>query len=314
MIEISHLIKQYGDIHAVNDISFTVEDGEVLGFLGPNGAGKSTTMNILTGFIPYTSGAIRVNGHEIMEEPEAVKKMIGYLPEIPPLYMDMTVIEYLKFAAELKKIPKAERPGQVAMAMDMLKIADHSHRLIRNLSKGYKQRVGFAQALLGNPEVLVLDEPTVGLDPNQILEIRKIIKRLGQKHTIILSTHIMQEVSAVCDRVVIINKGRIVAIDTPDNLSRHLTGAGALSVTVSGPEKEIINCIRAVAGVKSVRVGADRGENGKVYDVTSDSQVDVRKSVSLALGKAGYPVTEMRATDKSLEEIFHELTTEGGKK
>ena len=180
MIEISNLIKQYGDIHAVNGISFTVEDGEVLGFLGPNGAGKSTTMNILTGFIPYTSGEIRVNGHEIMEEPEAVKKMIGYLPEIPPLYMDMTVKEYLKFAAELKKIAKKDIPGQVAMAMDMLKITDHSHRLIRNLSKGYKQRVGFAQALLGNPEVLVLDEPTVGLDPNQILEIRKIIKKLGQ--------------------------------------------------------------------------------------------------------------------------------------
>ncbi|MBR5136505.1 MAG: ATP-binding cassette domain-containing protein [Clostridia bacterium] len=313
MIEISNLIKQYGDIHAVNGISFTVEDGEVLGFLGPNGAGKSTTMNILTGFIPYTSGEIRVNGHEIMEEPEAVKKMIGYLPEIPPLYMDMTVKEYLKFAAELKKIAKKDIPGQVAMAMDMLKITDHSHRLIRNLSKGYKQRVGFAQALLGNPEVLVLDEPTVGLDPNQILEIRKIIKKLGQKHTIILSTHIMQEVSAVCDRVVIINKGRIVAIDTPDNLSRHLSGTGSLSITVSGPEKSIIACIRAVEGVRSVRVGADRGENGKVYEVVSDGELDVRKSVSLALGKAGYPVTEMKATDKTLEQIFHELTTGGNK-
>ncbi len=314
MIEISHLIKQYGDIHAVNDISFTVEDGEVLGFLGPNGAGKSTTMNILTGFIPYTSGEIRVNGHEIMEEPEAVKKMIGYLPEIPPLYMDMTVKEYLFFAAELKKIPKAQRAGQVDMAMNMLKITDHSHRLIRNLSKGYKQRVGFAQALLGNPEVLVLDEPTVGLDPNQILEIRKIIKKLGQKHTIILSTHIMQEVSAVCDRVVIINKGHIVAIDTPENLSAQLSGTGALSVTVIGPEKEVLACVRGLSGVRSVKVSTDKGDNGKVYEIVTDSNVDVRKTISLALGKAGYPVIEMKSADKSLEEIFHELTTEGGKK
>ncbi len=314
MIEISHLIKQYGDIHAVNDISFTVEDGEVLGFLGPNGAGKSTTMNILTGFIPYTSGEIRVNGHEIMEEPQAVKKMIGYLPEIPPLYMDMTVKEYLLFAAELKKIPKNQRQGQVDMAMNMLKITDHADRLIRNLSKGYKQRVGFAQALLGDPEVLVLDEPTVGLDPNQILEIRKIIKKLGQKHTIILSTHIMQEVSAVCNRVVIINKGKIVAIDTPENLSAKMSGTGALSVTVIGPENQVLACIRGLSGVRSVKVSNDKGDEGKIYEIVTDSNVDVRKSISLALGKAGYPVIEMRSEDKSLEEIFHELTTEGGTK
>ena len=214
MIEINNLVKRYGDIKAVNGISFTVNDGEVLGFLGPNGAGKSTTMNIITGYLSSTSGTVKVNGHDILEEPEEAKKCIGYLPEMPPLYFDMTVLEYLNFICDLKKVPKKERKEQLASILSMVKIVDMADRLIGNLSKGYKQRVGIAQALVGNPDILILDEPTVGLDPNQILEIRKLIRKLAQKHTVILSSHILSEVQAVCDRVVIINKGKVAAIDT----------------------------------------------------------------------------------------------------
>ena len=253
MIEIQNLTKRYGQIKAVNNLNFTVEKGEILGFLGPNGAGKSTTMNIITGYIPSSEGTVKVCGYDIMENPKEVKKRVGYLPEQPPVYMDMTVDDYLSFAADLKLVDKKLKRNQISDIMELVKIGDHRNRLIKNLSKGYKQRVGLAQALIGSPEVLVLDEPTVGLDPKQIIEIRKLIKALGKDHTIILSSHILPEVSAVCERVVIINKGEICAIDTPDNLSKGFGTASKLSVTVAGPKSSVINTIKEIYGIKLLR-------------------------------------------------------------
>ena len=236
MIEIQNLTKKFGQITAVDDLNFTVNKGEILGFLGPNGAGKSTTMNIITGYLPSTEGTVKVDGFDIMESPTEVKKRIGYLPEHPPIYMDMTVKEYLDFVSDLKLVERRQKKAQMNNVMELVNITDVRDRLIKNLSKGYKQRVGLAQALIGSPDVLVLDEPTAGLDPKQIIEVRKLIKTLGKKHTIILSSHILPEVSAVCERVVIINKGKIVAVDTPDNLSKGLGIASRLSVTIDGPK------------------------------------------------------------------------------
>ena len=233
MIEIQNLTKDYGRIRAIDDVSFTVGKGEIVGFLGPNGAGKTTTMNIITGFISSTSGSVRVAGYDILENPVEGKRHIGYLPEQPPLYPDMTVSEFLDFCADLKKVTAREWKNQKKDIMELVKITHVSHRLIKNLSKGYKQRVGLAQALVGSPDVLILDEPTVGLDPKQIMEIRKLIKALGKNHTIILSSHILPEVSAVCDRVIIINKGRIAAIDTPENLSKKLSDFSRFTITVA---------------------------------------------------------------------------------
>ena len=239
MIEVKNLVKKYGDHLAVNDLSFTIEPGKIYGFLGPNGAGKSTTMNIITGYLAATEGQVLINGHDITEEPEEAKKCIGYLPEIPPLYMDMTPKEYLEFAADLKGIPKAKRKESIDQVVKMAGIEDVFLRLIKNLSKGYKQRVGLAQAILGFPEIIILDEPTVGLDPKQIVEIREVIKKLGKHHTVILSTHIMQEVSAVCDEVLIISKGQLVAKDTPDNLGKHVEGSNNLEVLVAAPDYKV---------------------------------------------------------------------------
>ena len=239
MIEVKNLVKKYGDHTAVDHLNFTVEKGKIYGFLGPNGAGKSTTMNMITGYIASTEGEILIDGHNILDEPKVAKKKIGYLPEIPPLYQDMTVLEYLKFAAELKAIPKEKREKNIKEVMSTTKLEDMKRRLIKNLSKGYKQRVGLAQALLGYPEVIILDEPTVGLDPKQIIEIRDLIKSLGQKHTVILSSHILSEVSAVCDHVLIIDKGKLVASDTPENLSKVMTGMNSLELTVKGEEAVI---------------------------------------------------------------------------
>ena len=224
VIEINNLVKKYGDHVAVDDLSLTVEPGKIYGFLGPNGAGKSTTMNIITGYLGATSGKVKINGHDIFKEPEEAKKCIGYLPEIPPLYVDMTVREYLDFVAELKKLEKSLRKRYVEEAMETTGITDVSNRMIRNLSKGYRQRVGFAQAILGYPEIIILDEPTVGLDPKQIIEIRELIRKLGEKHTVILSSHILTEISAVCDHVFIISKGKLVASDATENLVSLMSG------------------------------------------------------------------------------------------
>ena len=233
MIEVNNLVKRYGDHTAVDHLSFKIEKGKIYGFLGPNGAGKSTTMNMITGYIASTEGTVSIDGHDILEEPEKAKKCIGYLPEMPPLYFDMTVLEYMNFVADLKKIPKAEKKSMVEEVMDMVKISDMRNRLIKNLSKGYRQRVGLAQAILGYPEVIILDEPTVGLDPKQIIEIRDLIKSLKKKHTVILSSHILSEVSAVCDYVLIISHGKLVASDTPDNLGKLAAGSNNLSKKVS---------------------------------------------------------------------------------
>lgn len=312
MIEINNLVKRYGDIKAVNGISFTVNDGEVLGFLGPNGAGKSTTMNIITGYLSSTSGSVKVNGHDILEEPEEAKKCIGYLPEQPPLYFDMTVLEYLSFICDLKKVPKKERKEQLASILSMVKLVDMSDRLIGNLSKGYKQRLGIAQALVGNPDILILDEPTVGLDPNQILEIRKLIRKLAAKHTVILSSHILSEIQAVCDRVVIINQGKVAAIDTLTDLSKRLSGSSRLSLSFKGPYKEVVNKLKAIPGVKDVNtvVTNDDTSTHQVDIIAdADSGSDIRAAVFYVLSRGGWPMLEFRSKDPSLEEIFLSITS-----
>lgn len=309
MIEIQNLTKEYGKIKALDNISFTVEKGEILGFLGPNGAGKSTTMNILTGFISSTSGSVKVGGYDVLENPIEVKKHIGYLPELPPLYMDMTVNEYLDFCANLKKVPAKEWKSQKKDIMELVKVTHVSHRLIKNLSKGYKQRVGLAQALVGTPDVLVLDEPTVGLDPKQIIEIRKLIKALGKNHTIILSSHILPEVSAICDRVVIINKGKIAAIDTPEELSKKLSDFSRFTVTVAGSENKVKDILSHVYGVKYLEVSGKIKEDEYSYIIEVDKDVDVRKPMFNQLAQHGFPILELKSLSLSLEDIFLQLTT-----
>ncbi len=308
MIEISNLVKYYGDKKAVDNISFTVNKGEILGFLGPNGAGKSTTMNIITGYISATSGTITVNGHDILEEPMLAKKEIGYLPENPPLYLDMTVLEYLRFICDLKHVPKADRIRQLAEIMKLVRISDVADRLIRNLSKGYRQRVGIAQALVGNPSVLILDEPTVGLDPKQIIEIRNLIKTLSKNHTVILSSHILPEVQAICDRVVIINKGKIAAIDTPDSLSHKMADTSRLSITIEGSYKDASSKIRSLPGVKQVSPLME-SEKIQTIEITVEPNQDVRKAIFFALANASIPILEFRSLDPTLEEIFLSFTS-----
>jgi len=309
LIEIKKLTKKYGQIEAVKNISFTVKEGEILGFLGPNGAGKSTTMNIITGYIPATEGNVKVAGFDILEEPEEVKKRIGFLPEQPPVFKDMTVNEYLNFVADLKFVPKNNRKGQLDDIMDLCGITDHKNRLINNLSKGYKQRVGLSQALIGNPDVLILDEPTVGLDPKQIIEIRKLIKSLGKKHTIILSSHILPEVSAVCERVVIINKGEIAAVDTPENLSKGLNRASRLTATIAGPQKQVLKIIQDIYGVKYCEPLDNREKDTGTFIIESDKEIDIRRPLFFAMAKAGFPIIELKSMDMTLEDIFLKVTT-----
>lgn len=310
MIEIQNLTKRYGQIKAVNNLNFTVEKGEILGFLGPNGAGKSTTMNIITGYIPSSEGTVKVCGYDIMESPKEVKQHIGYLPEQPPVYMDMTVLDYLDFVSDLKQVDKKQKRTQLSDIMELVKIGDHRNRLIKNLSKGYKQRVGLAQALIGSPDVLILDEPTVGLDPKQIIEIRKLIKALGKEHTIILSSHILPEVSAVCERVVIINKGEIAAIDTPENLSKGFGAASKLLVTVAGPKNSVESAIRELYGVKYVETAAEKDKEAISYIVESDKEVDIRKPLFFSMAKLGYPIIELKGLNLSLEDIFLQIVTQ----
>ena len=307
MIEVKNLTKCYGNITAVNDISFTVSEGEILGFLGPNGAGKSTTMNIITGYISATEGECIIGNKNILEMPEAAKKHIGYLPENPPLYGDLTVGEYLNFVADLKKVKKAERRKMITELMKSVKITDMEKRLTKNLSKGYRQRVGLAQAMMGNPDVLILDEPTIGLDPKQINEMRDLIRSLGKKHTVILSTHILSEVSAMCDRVMIINGGRIVASDTTENLSRRVTGAGRLQLRIKGDRTKIIS---ALSGISGLTVGSEVCKEQDTLDfiVEAAEGVDIREAVFNALTGANLPLLMMKPLDRSLEEIFLQVT------
>ena len=310
MIEIQGLTKKYGEHVAVGDLSFSVEKGEILGFLGPNGAGKTTTMNILTGYMPATKGDVKVCGFDVSEEPLEVKKRIGYLPENPPLYPEMTVEEYLVFVCDIKKVKKEEKKEQIQYVIETVKLEEVRKRLIKNLSKGYKQRVGLAQALIGKPEVLILDEPTVGLDPKQIIEIRELIKKLGEEHTIILSSHILPEVNAVCSRVVIINKGKIVAEDTPENLSKSMTNSTKIEIVVEGGSDEVISSIKEIEGVTEVSILENYDESTKEskYTIESLEDKDIRKDVFFALSNAKLPILEMIVQKVSLEDVFLQLT------
>ena len=305
MVEIQHLSKHYGSVKALDDVSFTAESGEILGLLGPNGAGKSTTMNIITGYLSSSEGTVTVEGINILSDPKGAKAKIGYLPEVPPLYPDMTVKKYLEFIFDLKKVrlPKAEHIREVMVIVGVNDVAD---RVIRNLSKGYRQRVGFAGALMGNPPILILDEPTVGLDPKQIIEVRKLIRSLGRKHTVIFSSHVLSEVSAVCDRVVMLSRGRVVADAPIDKLSETISGGGMLVMEIDGAPSAVKTALSSVEGVRKVSCDA-----GRTYTVSYDSEIDVRRAVFRALAKADCPILSMNVGGLSLEESFLRLTQGG---
>lgn len=313
MIEVKNLTKRYGDKLAVNDISFTVEKGEILGFLGPNGAGKSTTMNMLTGYISSTSGHILINGKDILEQPKEAKANIGYLPEIPPLYFDMTVDAYLNFMFDLKKC-KLPRRAHLEDVCGLCKITDVRKRVIRNLSKGYKQRVGLAQALINNPPVLILDEPTVGLDPNQIIEIRSLIKKLGKKHTVILSSHILPEIQAVCDRIIIINKGTVAADGTADEIAKNITNEHKMTLRIEGEthtsadKEKIISVLRSINGVKYVRADMEREKGIYDYDIETDGKTDVRREINKVCRENDWNIMMLQLSDLTLEDIFLKIT------
>ena len=306
MIEITDIRKSFGDKHAVDGISFTVAEGEIMGFLGPNGAGKSTTLNIITGYLSADSGVVKIDGTDILSDPIKAKKDIGFLPEIPPLYPEMTVAEYLDFVYELKgcKLPRRQHIKEIC---EVVKIWDVSGRLIKNLSKGYKQRVGIAQALIGNPKVLIFDEPTIGLDPRQIIEIRNLIKMLGKEHTIILSTHILPEVQAVCDRIVVINKGRIVANEKTEDLINAVDGSRKLVAKIVGQEEEVLKALRALPGVKTADIIGRRDTDSVSYLLESQERVDIRKPLFYMLSSKGWPLVGLEGVELSLEDIFIRL-------
>ena len=314
VIEVNNLVKRYGDHTAVDHLSFKIEKGKIYGFLGPNGAGKSTTMNMITGYIASTEGTVTIDGHDILDEPEQAKKCIGYLPEMPPLYFDMTVGEYMNFVADLKKIPKDQKKSMVEEVMDMVKITDMKNRLIKNLSKGYRQRVGLAQAILGYPEVIILDEPTVGLDPKQIIEIRDLIKSLKKKHTVILSSHILSEVSAVCDYVLIISHGKLVASDTPENLGKLAEGSNTLNLLVKGEKDRIRTTLGQIDGIKNITVDTAKEEHVWNVTISTKEDTDIREEVFFKMADARCPILEMQSKKVSLEEIFLELTEDDKKK
>lgn len=319
VIEVKNLVKKYGSHAAVNDLSFTVETGKVVGFLGPNGAGKSTTMNMITGYIAPTEGEVLIDGIDIMDEPERAKKNIGYLPEIPPLYPDLRVREYLSFVADLKKVPKKERDIEVHKIMSKTKTLDVSERLIKHLSKGYKQRVGLAGAMIGNPDILILDEPTVGLDPSQIIEMRELIRELSKNHTVLLSSHIMQEISAVCDEIIIINEGKMITKDTPENITKKMVDTNGVHIIVKGDKTKLKEALRTVSGIKNVSYDNEKdNENDNEKEtigltIYCAEDEDIRVELFYALAKAECPVIEMNKLDTSLEDAFLALTKGGSK-
>ncbi len=307
MIEVKNLTKCYGKHLAVDNLSFTVEKGQIYGFLGPNGAGKSTTMNIMTGYLGATKGEVLIDGHDILKEPEEAKRCIGYLPEQPPLYLEMTVMEYLRFAAELKKIPKEDMEIQIEKAMRLTRLSDVRGRLISNLSKGYKQRVGLAQAILGFPEIIILDEPTVGLDPKQIIEIRELIRKLAKEHTVILSSHILAEIREVCDYILIIAKGKLVASDTPENLENSMSGTGHIEIEVRREQKEVERVLDRIDQVK--RVEYTLLEDGTVRaQIEAKGSGDIRERIFHAFADQKMPLLTLKLNKSTLEEIFLELT------
>ena len=306
MIEVTNLTKRYGSHVAVDNATFTIHDGEILGFLGPNGAGKSTTMNIITGYLSATSGSVKIDGYDILTAPLEAKKRIGFLPELPPLYLDMTVKEYLNFVYDLKKVKLPRRP-HINEICRLVKIQEVYPRQIKNLSKGYRQRVGIAQALVGNPDVLILDEPTVGLDPKQIIEIRNLIKLLGKTHTVILSSHILSEVQAVCERVIIINQGRIVVDNTPENLSRIMSDDHSIIARIEGPRREIMAALKSLKGVKSVQA-AGAGGYGQEYIINPIVGYDIRRALFSLLAEKNWPLLMLKSREMTLEDICLRLT------
>lgn len=312
MVEVKNLTKRYGNMTAVDDISFTVDSGEILGFLGPNGAGKSTTMNIITGYISSTKGTVTVDGYEILDNPKEAKRRIGYLPEIPPLYVDMTVEKYLQFMFDLKKV-KLPKQQHIDEVMRLVKITDVSKRIIKNLSKGYRQRVGFAQALLGNPPVLILDEPTVGLDPQQIIEMRKLIRSLGKKHTVILSSHVLSEISATCDRIIVISNGKLVADAKTDELSSSISGGQKLQLELDGTEGSAASALKAISvidGVTKIRKQGSVGNNITRYVIDYQTGTDIRKSVFRAVASTDCAIVGMESGNATLEDSFLQLTAQ----
>lgn len=306
MIEVQNLVKMYGKHMAVDHLNFTIEKGKIYGFLGPNGAGKSTTMNIMTGYLGATEGKVLINGHDILKEPEEAKKSIGYLPEIPPLYMEMTVLEYLQFAAELKKIPKKDQEGQIRSVIGMTKLGDVKDRLIQNLSKGYKQRVGLAQAILGFPEIIILDEPTVGLDPKQIIEIRELIRRLAKNHTVILSSHILAEVREICDYIMIISNGKLVASDTTENLENTVGSNGIIEVQARADIDTIKNVLNRIPQIQKKEYKTD-GEV-TIVQVTAKDKADIREDIFHGFARADVPLQTLYMEKTTLEDVFLELT------
>lgn len=308
MIEVKNLVKCYGNHAAVDDLTFSVEKGKVVGFLGPNGAGKSTTMNMITGYIAPTSGTVLIDGVDILEEPEKAKEKIGYLPEIPPLYPDLRVREYLDFVVELKRVPKKERAEAVSLVIEKTKIGNVEERLIRHLSKGYKQRVGLAAAMLGQPDILILDEPTVGLDPSQIIEIRELIRELSKEHTVLLSSHIMQEITAVCDEIIIISEGQMIASGTPEELTQQMVPKNGIEMLVKGEHEKIVQAIEEIEYVEKVDAKCSKKE-GEV-EITVYSQKDVREKIFFALVEVNSPILEMHSMQSTLEDAFLALTEE----
>ena len=307
MIEVKNLVKKYGNHTAVDHLNFTIEEGHVYGFLGPNGAGKSTTMNIMTGYLGATEGEVLINGHDILKEPEEAKKQIGYLPELPPLYMEMTVREYLEFVAELKGIAKNKREESINEVEKMVKIWEVENRLIKNLSKGYRQRVGLAQAVLGFPEIIILDEPSVGLDPKQIIEIRELIRQLAKKHTVILSSHILAEVREVCDYILIISKGKLVASDTPENLERNLGDSDLIEIETKASPDEVRRILETVDGIRSI--STKYLENGITWaQIQEKKNTDIREKVFQAFAQNHQPLLKLNPLQVSLEDVFMELT------
>ncbi|MCI8442067.1 MAG: ATP-binding cassette domain-containing protein [Provencibacterium sp.] len=310
MLEVKNLTKTYGEKRAVDDISFSVSRGEILGFLGPNGAGKSTTMNIITGYLSSTSGTVTVDGLDILSDPIKVKQKIGYLPEQPPLYLDMTVREYLDFMFDLKKV-RVPKKAHLEEICELVKITDVYPRMIKNLSKGYRQRVGLAQALIGSPDLLILDEPTVGLDPKQIIEIRSLIKQLGEKHTVILSSHILPEVQAVCERVIVINRGILVADDTPDNLSHSMSTDHKLTVRIAGPEESVYALLCGLPSMLRVDKLGEREQGGVFeYSLEAEPETDIRREMFKRLSERSWPILALRSSELSLEDIFLSLTAD----
>ena len=313
MIEVKNITKKYGNVTAVDNINFKIEEGEIIGLLGPNGAGKSTTMNMITGYIEPTEGEILVNGYDISKKPKKAKAQIGYMPEGVPLYSDLTVKEFVTYMAELKKVNRKERKEKVEKIIEQTGLKDVENKLTRNLSRGYKQRVSMAGALVGEPKILILDEPTVGLDPKQITEIRELIKELGKTHTVILSSHILSEVSQICNKVIIINKGKIVAIDTPENLEKKVTENNSIYVTVEDIDNKMEKITEKIAEIKEIKLIKENEDGTKQYVLESDKDVDLRKIIFNEFAKENITIFEMKKADTTLEDAFMKLI-EGGVK